>query len=62
VRGSARVPGVVRVVVLVATFQLGRLEPALAPHAYIWLLAAWVAICAGITNRSAELRATAETA
>ena len=50
-RGSARVPGAVRAVAVVATFQLGRLAPALAPHAYVWVLTGWVALCAALTSR-----------
>jgi hypothetical protein len=45
------VPGAVRVVVLVATFQLGRLHHVLSPHEYLWLLAAWVVMCAALTTR-----------
>jgi low temperature requirement protein LtrA len=52
-RGSPHVPGAVRVLVLVATFQLGRLAPALSPHAYVWVLTGWVGICAGLTTRPA---------
>ncbi len=36
---------------LVATFQLGRLAPALSAHAYLWLLTAWVGFCAALTTR-----------
>ena len=50
-RGSHRVPGAVRVVALVATFQLGRLAPALSAHAYLWVLTAWVGFCAALTTR-----------
>jgi low temperature requirement protein LtrA len=53
-RGSRRVPGVVRVVVLVATLQLARLSPPLSAHAYLWLVAAWVGACAALTARSGQ--------
>src|SRR5262249_5734764 len=52
-RGTRHVPGAVRVVVLVATFQLGRLAPVLSPHAYVWLLMVWVVVCAALTTRPA---------
>jgi low temperature requirement protein LtrA len=47
----------VRIVVLVATFQLGRLRPELSPHEYLWLLAAWVAMCAALTTRGSDAAA-----
>jgi len=40
-----------RVLVLVATFALWRLEEPLGPHGYVWLLAVWVVGCAAITPR-----------
>jgi low temperature requirement protein LtrA len=49
---SSRVPGAVRALLLVATFQLGRLEPLLAPRGYLWLLAGWVLMCAALTTRA----------
>jgi low temperature requirement protein LtrA len=45
------VPGAVRVVVLIATFQLGRLHDVLSAHEYLWLLSAWVVACAALTTR-----------
>ena len=48
---SSRVPGVVRALLLVATFQLGRLEPHVSPRAYLWVLAGWVLMCAALTTR-----------
>jgi low temperature requirement protein LtrA len=48
-----RVPGIARVLVLIATFQLGRLEGELGPHGYLWLLTGWVVMCALITTRPA---------
>jgi len=53
-RGTKRVPGLVRAIVLVATFQLGRLEPVLSPYAYVWLLTAWVVTCAVLTTQWGE--------
>jgi low temperature requirement protein LtrA len=52
-QGAARVPGAVRVLAMVATFLLGRLEPLLAPHAYLWVVTGWVALCAAVTSRPA---------
>jgi low temperature requirement protein LtrA len=46
---TTRVSGVARVLLLIATFQLARLEPALGAHAYVWLLAGWVVMCAVLT-------------
>ncbi len=48
---SNRVSGVVRALIVVATFQLGRLHGDLSPYAYLWLLAAWTCACAGLTSR-----------
>ena len=50
-RAGGRLPVAVRVVALVATFQLARLRPELSVHAYLWLLAGWVAVCALLTTR-----------
>ena len=50
-RGALRLPVVLRVLLLIATFQLGRLQPELSPHAYVWLLAGWVVMCAALTTR-----------
>jgi len=49
-----RVSGLARALLLVATFQLGRLQPALGAYAYVWLLAAWVVMCAVLTTRTAR--------
>jgi len=49
---TSRVPGVVRALLLVATFQLGRLHHVLTPHEYLWLLTAWVTMCAVLSTRS----------
>ena len=51
---SRRVSGLARVLLLVATFQLGRLEGELSAHAYVWLLAAWVVMCAVLTTRGVD--------
>jgi low temperature requirement protein LtrA len=61
-RATPHVPGAVRVVVLVATFQLGRLSSVFSPHAYLWLLMVWVVICAALTTRPADKDAVAEAA
>jgi low temperature requirement protein LtrA len=53
-RANRRIPGVARFLVVLATFQLGRLHDALAPHAYVWLLTAWVVMCAALTTRRAR--------
>ena len=52
--GSSRVSGLVRALLLVATFQLGRLHHVLTPHEYLWLLSAWVVMCAALGTRSAD--------
>ena len=39
-------PGIVRTLLLVATFQLARLRPELSPYEYLWLLTGWVVMCA----------------
>ena len=60
-RGRRRAT-LIRVLVLVATFALWRLEEPLGPHGYMWLLAVWVVGCAAITTRlgrEAERRARA---
>ena len=46
--GHEAVSGAVRALLLVATFMLGRLHEVLSPHEYVWLLAAWVAMCAAL--------------
>ena len=52
---SKRASGVLRVVILVATFMLGRLHSVLSPHEFVWLLAAWVVMCAALTSRNPRL-------
>jgi low temperature requirement protein LtrA len=50
--GGGRARRVVRIVVLLATFQLARLR--LDPHEYLWLLTAWTVMCALLTTRTAR--------
>ena len=38
-----------RIAIVVATFFLGRLEPALGHRGYLWLLTAWVVGCAALS-------------
>ena len=47
--GSKRVPRWARLLVLIATFNLARLD--LDPHPYIWLVTLWVIGCAALTTR-----------
>jgi len=46
------VPGVVRALLLIATFQLARLRPELSPYGYVWLLTRWVVMCAALSTRA----------
>jgi low temperature requirement protein LtrA len=48
-----RAPWVVRLVLLLAIFQLGRLWPELGPYAYLWLLTGCVGLCAVLNEVSA---------
>jgi hypothetical protein len=48
---SSRVPGVVRALLLVATFQLARLRPELSRYGYVWLLTGWMVMCAALSTR-----------
>ena len=50
---TRRLSGVVRALVLVATFFLGRLEGVLSPHEFLWLLAVWIGACAALTTNTA---------
>ena len=52
---TTRRAGAVRILLLIATFQLFRLG--LEPYAYVWLLALWTALCAGLTTATARVRA-----
>jgi low temperature requirement protein LtrA len=49
--GARWLPGILRVLLLVATFQLARLAPELSPYGYLWLLTGWVLLCAVVTTR-----------
>jgi low temperature requirement protein LtrA len=48
---TTRVSGFARALIVVATFQLGRLHGELSPHAYLWLLTVWVVACAALAGR-----------
>jgi hypothetical protein len=52
---GSRSARVLRLVVLIATFQLGRLHEVLSPHGYVWLLAGWTLMCAFLTSRESHL-------
>ncbi len=41
---------IARVVLLVVTFQLGRLADVLTPREYVWLLAGWTVMCATLST------------
>jgi low temperature requirement protein LtrA len=51
---SGRVPRIVRLGLLLATFQLARLGPTLTAHRYVWLLAGWTVLCAVLTTGSGD--------
>jgi low temperature requirement protein LtrA len=48
---TTRVSGAARALIVVATFQLGRLHGELSPYAYLWLLTVWVLGCAALSGR-----------
>jgi low temperature requirement protein LtrA len=50
--GSGRVPAPVRVLLVVATFALGKLFHGLGGYGYVLLLTAWVLLCAALTTRT----------
>jgi low temperature requirement protein LtrA len=50
-RASGRLSGAARALMVVATFNLGRLWGHLSPHEYLWLLTVWVTVCAALTTR-----------
>jgi low temperature requirement protein LtrA len=50
--GRGRAGVTVRIVLLVATFQLGRLADVLSPREYVWLLMAWTVMCAALASTS----------
>jgi low temperature requirement protein LtrA len=49
---TTRVGGVSRVLLLIATFGLGRFHDTLNAHEYLWLLTAWTVICAALASRA----------
>jgi low temperature requirement protein LtrA len=49
-----RLGRVARLALVVATFQLARLSPALSPHAFLCLVAGWSVMCAALTTRRAR--------
>jgi low temperature requirement protein LtrA len=49
--GAGRVPRPVRVLLLIATFALGRLLHGVGPYAFLWILTAWVLMVAALTTR-----------
>jgi low temperature requirement protein LtrA len=53
---SARSHGarVLRLILLIAVFSLGRLHETLSPHAYLWLLSAVAVVCAALAMRGAR--------
>jgi len=55
VLAGSRPARLLRLAVLIATFQLGRLYDVLSPHGYVWLLAGWTLMCAFLTTRQSEL-------
>jgi low temperature requirement protein LtrA len=48
--GRGRLAVLARIILIVATYNLGQFGPALSPHAYVWLLAVWVGMCAAINT------------
>jgi low temperature requirement protein LtrA len=51
---TTRAGGAARVVLLIATFSLGRFHDTLNAHEYLWLLTAWTVLCAGLASRAPE--------
>ena len=51
---TARIPGLVRALLLIATFQLARIGPELGAHGYVWLLTGWVTILALLSTRTSR--------
>jgi low temperature requirement protein LtrA len=43
-----RIGGAARALLVVATFALGRLHGVLSPREFMWLVAAWAVVCAGM--------------
>ena len=48
-----RLPTILKTLLLIVTFSLGRFHSELSPHAYLWLLAGWVVMCAALATRPA---------
>jgi hypothetical protein len=44
----------VDLVLVLAVGQLAHLAPELSPHGYLWLLTAWVVMCAALSTRAAH--------
>jgi low temperature requirement protein LtrA len=59
---SGKLSRAARSLLLVATFFLGRLYSWMTPHEFLWVLAAWVVVCAGLSTRSPADEAAAEAA
>jgi low temperature requirement protein LtrA len=53
--GRNRLAGLLRLALLLATFQLGRLAAVLSPREYVWLLMAWTVMCAALAARESPL-------
>jgi low temperature requirement protein LtrA len=51
---TTRAGGAARVLLLIATFSLGRFHDTLNAHEYLWLLTAWTVICAALASRAPE--------
>jgi low temperature requirement protein LtrA len=47
---ASRAGHVVRVVVVIATFELGWLEDVVSPHTFLWIVAAWAMGCAALSS------------
>jgi low temperature requirement protein LtrA len=52
--GRGRFIAGVRVLLLIATFNLGRLHGVLSPREYVWALMAWTVMCAALATTDAE--------
>ena len=47
-------PTLLKMLLLIVTFTLGRFHSELSPHAYLWLLAGWVVMCAALAAGDAR--------
>jgi low temperature requirement protein LtrA len=52
--GRGRLSALVRILLLLATFQLGRLADVLSPREYVWLLMVWTVMCAALASTEAS--------